>query len=212
MRGGVNLEKNKSQDTKQKLLDSAIEVFSEKGFDGARVDEIAARAKVNKAMLYYYFSSKEKLFEEIIIQYKKDFKEIKDSFIDNVDIDDDRKIESLFQLLYNFMVKKKDVLRVMMIESIKATSSTETIFSSALPSLEIKVSNLKNKGVAVEDPITLMINSFFYMMVPAAAFIVMGEKWGDFYGFNEEDVKKKFLETYKRIRKELVQNKPYECK
>ena len=45
--------------TKARILAAAVREFSAKGISGARVDAIAARAKVNKRMLYYYFESKE---------------------------------------------------------------------------------------------------------------------------------------------------------
>ena len=60
------VDKDKVQITQQKIFEVATEIFSEKGFEGARVDEIAARAKINKAMIYYYFKSKENLFAEIV--------------------------------------------------------------------------------------------------------------------------------------------------
>jgi TetR/AcrR family transcriptional regulator len=50
----------------RKILAAAVKVFAEKGFDGARTDEIAARAGVNKAMIYYYFKSKENLYTVIV--------------------------------------------------------------------------------------------------------------------------------------------------
>jgi TetR/AcrR family transcriptional regulator len=52
--------------TKRRILAAALREFSAKGIAGARVDAIAARAKVNKRMLYYYFGSKEGLFREIL--------------------------------------------------------------------------------------------------------------------------------------------------
>ncbi len=52
--------------TKARILAAARREFSAKGIAGARVDAIAARAKVNKRMLYYYFESKEGLFREIL--------------------------------------------------------------------------------------------------------------------------------------------------
>jgi AcrR family transcriptional regulator len=52
--------------TKARILAAAVREFSAKGISGARVDAIAARAKVNKRMLYYYFDSKEGLFREIL--------------------------------------------------------------------------------------------------------------------------------------------------
>jgi TetR/AcrR family transcriptional regulator len=53
-------------DSKEKIIDTAIEVFAEKGKFGARMEEIAALAGVNKAMVYYYFSTKENLYKEVI--------------------------------------------------------------------------------------------------------------------------------------------------
>jgi AcrR family transcriptional regulator len=52
--------------TKERILAAALREFSDKGIAGARVDAIAARAKVNKRMLYYYFGSKDGLFREIL--------------------------------------------------------------------------------------------------------------------------------------------------
>lgn len=49
-----------------RILDAAAEVFAEKGFDGARVDAIAARAGVNKAMLYYHVGDKRQLYAAVI--------------------------------------------------------------------------------------------------------------------------------------------------
>ena len=49
--------------TEQKILAAARAEFSEKGLDGARMHAIALRAGVNKALLHYYFRSKDKLFE-----------------------------------------------------------------------------------------------------------------------------------------------------
>jgi AcrR family transcriptional regulator len=48
------------------LLAAAGAEFSARGFDGAKVDRIAARARVNKAMLYYHFRSKAGLYHEIL--------------------------------------------------------------------------------------------------------------------------------------------------
>lgn len=52
--------------TKEKILAAARREFSEKGLDGARVDVIAEAAGVNKAMIYYHFSSKEQLYDSML--------------------------------------------------------------------------------------------------------------------------------------------------
>ena len=54
--------------TQRRILNAALKEFAAKGIAGARVDAIAARARTNKRMLYYYFGSKEGLFREILQQ------------------------------------------------------------------------------------------------------------------------------------------------
>lgn len=53
----------KGAKSRKRLLDAAIELFSEKGFAGTSVDEIVARADINKRMVYHYFGSKEMLYQ-----------------------------------------------------------------------------------------------------------------------------------------------------
>jgi len=53
---------DRSAETRAKILDSALREFSTLGFAGARMDQIASTAGVNKALLYYHFDSKENLY------------------------------------------------------------------------------------------------------------------------------------------------------
>jgi AcrR family transcriptional regulator len=48
------------------ILDAALLEFAERGFDAARLDDVAARAGIAKGTLYLYFADKEELFEEVI--------------------------------------------------------------------------------------------------------------------------------------------------
>jgi AcrR family transcriptional regulator len=52
--------------TQREILEVATSEFSDRGFAGARVDEIAARTRTTKRMIYYYFGSKERLFVAVL--------------------------------------------------------------------------------------------------------------------------------------------------
>jgi TetR/AcrR family transcriptional regulator len=54
--------------TKAAIVAAALEEFAQLGLAGARIDEIARAARVNKALLYYYFESKERLFLGVVEQ------------------------------------------------------------------------------------------------------------------------------------------------
>ena len=59
------MNKTKDKNTEEHILDAAKNVFQTKGMDGARMQEIADKAGINKAMLHYYYRSKQLLFEAV---------------------------------------------------------------------------------------------------------------------------------------------------
>jgi Transcriptional regulator len=65
------IEQEKS--TEEIIFEAAQKVFIEKGFDGARMEEIAREASINKALLHYYYRTKEKLFKAIFERVFKSF-------------------------------------------------------------------------------------------------------------------------------------------
>jgi TetR/AcrR family transcriptional regulator len=69
----VTKETKTDKSTEQKILEAAKQVFMEKGIDGARMQDIADKAGINKALLHYYFRSKEKLFEMIFMEEARKF-------------------------------------------------------------------------------------------------------------------------------------------
>jgi len=65
--------------TKEKIIKNAMLLFSEKGFDGTSVDDIAKRSSINKAMIFYYFKSKSGLYEIIMSEL---FESIYEAIVD----------------------------------------------------------------------------------------------------------------------------------
>jgi AcrR family transcriptional regulator len=59
--------------TEETIFSAATDEFIDKGFDGARMQEIAKRAGINKALLHYYYRTKEKLFDAIFEKVFKSF-------------------------------------------------------------------------------------------------------------------------------------------
>ena len=55
--------------TEEKILLAAKKLFFEKGFEGAKMQDIANEAGINKAMLHYYYRSKELLYERVNLSF-----------------------------------------------------------------------------------------------------------------------------------------------
>ncbi|MGD0729765.1 MAG: TetR family transcriptional regulator [Terracidiphilus sp.] len=62
----IRTQAERADQTRARILSSAIRQFSENGLAGARTEQIAEAAGVNKALLYYYFRSKEELYSAAI--------------------------------------------------------------------------------------------------------------------------------------------------
>ncbi len=59
------MDKFKTENTELEILEAAKHIFQQKGMDGARMQEIADKANINKALLHYYYRSKQMLFEAV---------------------------------------------------------------------------------------------------------------------------------------------------
>ncbi|MFC3068945.1 TetR/AcrR family transcriptional regulator [Phenylobacterium soli] len=68
MLAGAPKFRRRKADRPGEIVQAALQVFSEKGFAAARLDEIAARAGVSKGALYLYFETKEDLFRAVVEQ------------------------------------------------------------------------------------------------------------------------------------------------
>jgi AcrR family transcriptional regulator len=60
------------QDTKQRILDAAIDLFATRGFRGASMRDIAARVGIRAASLYSHFGSKDEILQTILDAYRED--------------------------------------------------------------------------------------------------------------------------------------------
>src|SRR5215470_8103031 len=63
----------RSSETRATILAAAEQIFAKAGLAGARTDDIASAAGVNKALLYYYFKSKDGLYEAVLEDHFREF-------------------------------------------------------------------------------------------------------------------------------------------
>lgn len=88
--------------TEEKIFESATEVFVEKGMDGARMQDIANHAGINKALLHYYYRSKDRLFNAVFEKIAaKIFSKFAPVFDENITLED--KIRFFFKEHISFL-------------------------------------------------------------------------------------------------------------
>ncbi|PLX07526.1 MAG: TetR/AcrR family transcriptional regulator [Marinilabiliales bacterium] len=95
------------ENVEEKIIDAAADEFEEKGFAGARMQQIADRAGINKALVHYYFRSKEKLFEKVfMIVAKKAFKKF--TLVLDTEGTVFEKITNFFEIHQDFLWKNRN--------------------------------------------------------------------------------------------------------
>jgi len=98
--------------TQARILAAAKAEFARKGLAGGRVDEIAARAKINKRMIYHYFASKDQLFLAVLEAAYEDIRG-KERALKLETLDPVAAIEKLVSFTWNYFVKNPEFLRLL---------------------------------------------------------------------------------------------------
>ena len=100
------------------IIATAERLFSNKGFDGTSVRDIADEAGVNIAMISYYFGSKEKLMEALFERRSEDVNIQIESLLHNDDISPIKKMEELIDSYINRIMQKQQFYKIMMCEQV----------------------------------------------------------------------------------------------
>lgn len=112
----------KSEITREKILEVAEAHFAEKGFFGARVDEIADSADINKRMLYAHFGSKEGLYTAALVKTYKRLAEFEKQFIIK-GIDPVASIRNIVLTSFRFLSQNPNFVRMLMWENLNTAKS-----------------------------------------------------------------------------------------
>jgi AcrR family transcriptional regulator len=112
----VNRQRD-AERTKREILETATGEFAERGYAGARVDEIAARMRTTKRMIYYYFGSKEQLFVAVLERAYSEIREAEQS-VDVEGLDSPAAIRRIAELTFDHHESHPDFIRLVSIENI----------------------------------------------------------------------------------------------
>jgi TetR/AcrR family transcriptional regulator len=120
--------RGRSHDAKgarEAILNAAEEVFAEHGFDGARVDAIAARASYNKSLLFQYFGDKLGLYAEVAKRARRDIRALEARVLaplleDETVASDSHRLrdflETAIRALFDYLLEHPRLMRIILWE------------------------------------------------------------------------------------------------
>jgi AcrR family transcriptional regulator len=137
------------EETKRNILDVATQEFSAMGLSGARVDAIAERTNTTKRMLYYYFGSKEGLYEAVLEKVYGDIRAHEQSLhIDALPPADG--LRQMVEFTFDYHDRHRDFVRLVTIENIHGAKYIEQLktFKTRNASVVHTLEDLLTRGIA----------------------------------------------------------------
>ena len=146
------MEITENNEAKERILNASIRLFSEKGFDTTRVNEIAEAASVTKALIYYYFKSKEEILDNLVHTLLDSATSITMDFVHSsiiqmikdkrLDIEPDKlhfvsedavqyyitSVNEYYERLLDFALENRAILRILLLESLKTGKHHNALF------------------------------------------------------------------------------------
>ncbi|MGI8952573.1 MAG: TetR/AcrR family transcriptional regulator [Chitinophagaceae bacterium] len=134
-------------DKKQHIIETAIELFAQKGFEGTSIRDLAEKADVNVAMINYYFGSKEKLFEQLV-EYKAAYtRGLLDEITKNKSLSDIEKIDLIIENYVNRIFSNRNYHRVITQELMLQKESTQQIIVDLLFPNSVLIKSVIDSGI-----------------------------------------------------------------
>lgn len=158
------------EDTRQKILNTAKDLFIEKGFSATTMRDISSRANINKGLLHYYFQSKQTLFVNVMQMTTFELFPKIDSIL-NLQLSFEQKLELIVDVYIEFLLSNPRLPAFIINELNSNTDLFVDIIMQAeiytrilnIASMIINEEDLKQSGM---EPVQFVINFLALMLYP----------------------------------------------
>lgn len=164
--------------TKAAILAAATREFTDKGFGGARIDAIAAHAKINKRMLYHYYGGKEALYLAVLEETYGAIRKA-EAKLDLAHREPEEGLRDLVQFTFRYFLDHPEFLSLLATENLlkaKFLRRSERIVAMNSPLIDELRDVLKRgaaKGVFRADADALDV----YLTMAALGFFYLSNRW-----------------------------------
>ena len=212
--------------TKEKIIETSTELFSKKGFDSTRIEEIARAAGVNKALIYYYFKSKEDLLDQIVHSLMEKAASLAMDFVhfnivqlinegrleiarDRLRFKDKEAIDQFvknsqlyYQRLLDFVLEYKSIFRILMLGSLKHGKHHKSIFHLLDHLTKDDETNPIFRTIVEADrnftySEEMVLFRFFFTTVPLITFAAYYDDYKEISGLSNSRLRELFLWAFR---------------
>jgi AcrR family transcriptional regulator len=228
----MKVETPRNSDAKQRIISASLSLFSRKGFDATSVNEIAKEAKVTKALIYYYFRSKDEILDHLIQTMLGDWALIARDFIGKniVQMINDGRLDikpdgprfideaamsdflensmTFFRRMLDLDLGSRSILRIMMLESLKMSDHHNELLN--LMDMRARTAdNLLFKAIAEADEQFvvskgIVLFEFFFIIIPFVCFATYYDDCREVSGLSDKELEETFLRSVRVVLRSMI--------
>ncbi len=164
--------------TSASILAAAVKEFTEKGYSGARIDSIAARAGANKRMIYHYFGDKEALYLAVLESGYVGIRSA-EAGLRLTDLEPKAAIEALIDFTWDYFLAHPEFLSLLNTENLhraKYLKRSARVFNLHSPLVSM-ISDILKRGVARGEFRTGADPVQVYISIASLGFFYLSNRW-----------------------------------
>jgi len=160
------------------------------------VEEISEMARVNKALIYYYFESKEAILRELFRKFVDEILTEEDlSDIENI-LDSPEQMQELFLRNLLMLEERKDLLRIFFMEALKEPKGDFFADGFLESILRCHKETMQQTNMKLDDPQDFLVLEFFTAVMPVASYVLFKDHWCRRFSLTEEVLREKFIQIF----------------
>lgn len=180
---------------RERILQTAVKLFSEKSFEGSRIEEIAKVANVPKSLIYYHFKSKSDILEVLTENFINEYMNIINSTKNETNKEKAKNLpDRMKNVYYEFGQRNADLLRVIFIDSLKKTKKQPIIFKVIEAMISKESESNKDSSYDIQER---RIAEFFTSFIPNYAYICFADSWTEYFNIDRKMFDNLYLKIYK---------------
>lgn len=191
--------KKNSNNTKDKILIAAKEIFIEYGYENAKVNEIASRADVTKTMLYYHYKSKENMLNEIIAQTLEMIVQELERRLKTIEVLDKEAFKKYINDMVSVWQENKDMVKLILAQTMKDDNSAKVMIAALQHFYDEVLSIFGQKGYEIIGKDKARIRVFFFNTMPMVMYSVLSDTVANESNLEKDLLREEFVNTFSEM-------------
>ncbi len=199
-----------SEQTKENILKAAQEEFIGKGYDKARMEDIAAKAGVSKMMLYYYFKSKENILQALSQNVLKKAGEImKNEFTALMDFTK-MNPELIKNKIKELIEPNINIVSFIIKEFVKGSLDYQLTFNTLKTFYNQMFETFTERGIKIKSREQYYIRMFFFQSVPLLMYFMFKDIFLEVFSYDPEMTDRVFFTKFADVILDTLTKPPVE--